>query len=95
MAKNYVEAKNTRELCKILGLPESEAMRIEARRELVMAISEAVEKNGWTHEYAAEQAGVGRTVITAIVNGNLDRISTDRLMSVAQGLGLDFALEVA
>ena len=94
MSKDYFEIKSTRELCRRLGVPESEAMRIEARRELVMAISDAIEKNGWTHELAAERAGVGRTVITAIVNGNLDNISTDRMMAVAQGLGLRFALEV-
>ena len=95
MSKDFFEIKSTRELCKRLGVPQSEAMRIEVRRDLVMAISDVIEGNGWTHEFAAKQAGVGRTVITAIMNGNLDNISTDRMMVIAQRLELRFALKVA
>ena len=40
-------------------------------------------------------AGVGRTVITAIANGNLGHISTDRLIDVAHSLGLRVQLKVA
>ncbi len=95
MSKAYFEAKNIKELCKILGVPESEAAKIEMRRELVVAIRRTIEKKGLTHELAAEEAGVGRTVITAIVNGNLEKISTDRLIDVAQNLGLKVQLKVA
>ena len=95
MSKNYFEAKNTKELCKILGVPETEAPKIEIRRNLVIAIRKAVKKNDWTHQVAAEQANVGRTVITAIVNGNLEKISTDRLIDVAHSLGLKVQLKVA
>ena len=95
MGKNYIEARNTRELCEIMGLPESEAMKIEMRCDLVMAICEVIEKNGWTHAIAAKEAGVGRTVITAIMNGNLENISTDRLIDIAHGLSLRVQLKVA
>ena len=44
---------------------------------------------------ASAKTGIGRTVITAIVNGNLDKISTDRLIDIAQALGLKFHLKVA
>jgi predicted XRE-type DNA-binding protein len=40
-----------------------------------------------THEQAAEIAEVGRTIITAIVNGNIGKISTDQLIEVADRLG--------
>ena len=49
--KSYLEAKNAKELCKLLKLTQAQA---------------------------ATKAGVGRTVITAIVNGNLESISKDR-----------------
>ena len=95
MSKKFFEIRNTRELCRHLGVPESESMRIEARRDLAMAIIGAIKNNNWTHELAAEKAGVGRTVITAIMNGNLASISTDRMMGMAQGLGLHVSLKIA
>ncbi len=95
MSKDFFEAKSTSDLCEILGLPESEASKIEIRRDLVVAIRRVIEKSGWTQNAAAEKAGVGRTVINAIVNGNLEKISTDRLIDVAQGLGLKVKLKVA
>lgn len=95
MSKEFFEARNTKQLCKILGIPESEAAKIEMRRNLVIAIKDVVEKNEWTHAEAAEQAGVGRTVITAVVNGNLEKISTDRLIDIAHNIGLKVKLQVA
>lgn len=95
MSKEFFEAKNTKQLCKILGIPESEAAKIEMRRDLVIAIKRTVEKNEWTHAQAAEEAEVGRTVMTAILNGNLDKISTDRLIDIAQRVGLKVKLNVA
>jgi len=93
--RSFFEAKNSKELCKILGLPESEAPKVELRTQLVLAIKKFIEKHKYTHAQVAEKTGIGRTVITAIVNGNLKRISTDRLLDVAHGLGLKVHLKVA
>ncbi len=95
MSKAYLEAKNTKDLCRILGLSEKEAPKIEMRRNLMIAIKRSIEENEWTHQEAADHVEVGRTVITAIVNGNLEKISTDRLIDIAQGLGLKLTLKVA
>jgi len=92
---NYLEAKTTEELCRALGLPDSHAPRVEMRRDLVIAIRRIIKRKGWTHAEAARRAGMGRTVITAIVNGNLARISTDKLINAAHGLGLSLKLRVA
>jgi predicted XRE-type DNA-binding protein len=93
--KSYFEAKNLNELCTLLGLPESEAPKIQMRLDLVKAIRRTIEKKGFTHAQAASKTGMGRTVITAIMNGNLDKISTDRLIDIAQALGLKLQLKVA
>jgi predicted XRE-type DNA-binding protein len=92
---NYVEARNAEELCDIFGLPRSYAPRLRFRRDLVIAIRKTVRKKKWTHAQAAKKADVGRTVITAVMNGNLQGVSTDRLMDIAQNLGLKLKLEVA
>jgi predicted XRE-type DNA-binding protein len=93
--KKNVDVKNLEELCNILGLPEKEIPKLRIRLELAQGIRSVVEKNHFTHAEAAIKSCVGRTVITAIMNGNLDKISTDRLIDIAQGLGLKLHLEVA
>ena len=95
MSKPFIDIKNISELCKVLGLPKSQAARVEIRRDLVLAIHAKIKARRLTHEKAAELAGVGRTVITAIVNGNIGKISTDRLIDIADGLGLDLQIQVA
>ena len=95
MNNDFFEVKGAKQLCKQLGIPMSEAVKIEMRRNLVIAIQKTIQKNNWTHIKAATEAKVGRTVITAILNGNLDKISTDRLIDIAQRVGLKVRLKVA
>jgi predicted XRE-type DNA-binding protein len=93
--KNYTEAKSMKDVTKALKLPKGEAAKVEMRTNLVLGIMKVVEKKGLTHAEAAKQAGVGRTVVTAILNGNTTHISTDRLIDIAQNLGLTVTLRVA
>lgn len=93
--KDYTEVKNTNELAKLLKLPKGEAAKIEMRTHLAIAIKKVIRKKEMTHAQAAKQSGMGRTVITAIVNGNTTHISTDRLLDIAAALGLRIRLSVA
>lgn len=90
----YVEAKNIGELCEVLGLPASQAPKAAIRRDLVIAITGVVEKRHLTHATAAKEAKVGRTVITAVINGNIKSVSTDRLIDIAHALGLTVSMKV-
>ncbi len=93
--KPYFLTKNIYELCEILGLPESEAEKVKIRLTLYSAIKNNIERKKLTHQEAAIITGIGRTVITAIMNGQLQKISTDRLIDVAQALGLKISMKVA
>lgn len=93
--KSNIDAKSLEDLCSLLGLPESEVGKLRIRLEIVNGIRAALKKNHLTHMEAADICGVGRTVITAVMNGNLNKISTDRLIDIAQALGLTLHLEVA
>ncbi|MGE0175284.1 MAG: helix-turn-helix domain-containing protein [Oligoflexales bacterium] len=95
MSKPFIEVKNIRQLCKLIGLPNSHAARIEVRRDLVVAIYNRIKEKELTHVEAAKLAGVGRTVITAIVNGNIGKISTDKLIEIADRIGLSIHINVA
>jgi predicted XRE-type DNA-binding protein len=93
--KNYTEAKNVKEIAKILKVTKAEASKVEIRTNLAIAIRRAIEKKGLTHLKAAQKSSVGRTVITSIMNGNTLHISTERLIDIAQSLGLTITLKVA
>lgn len=94
-SKNYVEAKNIKELGQILKLPKKEAARVEMRTSLAVAVRRRIKSLGLTHVEAAKWAGVGRTVITTIMIGDTTSISTERLIDIAHGLGLTVTLKVA
>lgn len=93
--KKTIDVKNLEELCSVLGLPISAVPKLRIRLDLASGIRSAIEKNHLTHGQVASMTGIGRTVITAVMNGNLNKISTDRLIDIAQGLGLKIELKVA
>jgi predicted XRE-type DNA-binding protein len=93
--KNANEYRSVTELANGLKVPAAESRRIEIRTDLVVGIQRAIEKQKLTHAAAATQTGVGRTVITALMNGNSSHVSTDRLIHIAQQLGLKVTLKVA
>lgn len=73
-----------------MGLPASEGPKLRMRVDLAVAIRHLIERKKMTHQQAAEKSDVGRTVITAIMNGNLQKITTDRLIDIAQDWDLKF-----
>ena len=93
--KHANEYRSVTTLAKGVNVPDGEARRIDMRTDLVVAIQKKIAKLKLTHAAAANQVGVGRTVITALMNGNSRHISTDRLIHVAGQLGLKVWLKVA
>jgi len=71
MSIEYFEAKNIEELCAFLGLPKSQAPKVEMRRDLVIAIRKMLEERQLTHAAASKITGASRTMITTIANGNV------------------------
>jgi predicted XRE-type DNA-binding protein len=94
MTPSYFETKNIAQLCKLLEVPPTEAPKIKMRLDIIKGINKKIEKSGMTHSDAASAAHVGRSLITAIMNGNLDKVSTDRLIHVALALGVKMSLKV-
>jgi len=74
---------------------QNEEMRNALRLKLWLAIKNAIEAKGLRHAEAALMARTPRTSITAIVNGNLERVSLDRLVNIAQRIGLRLSLRIS
>lgn len=65
------------------------------RLRLSLVIKKAIEERGLTHANAALIARTPRTSLTAIANGSLERVSMDRLVTIAHRLGVGISLRLA
>ena len=86
--KKPVVARNSRELAILLGLSEADRAAMEFQLELAEQIASEVRKVGTTHVRLARLAGTSRPRLTAILNGNLEGVSTDLLLRILAALGV-------
>lgn len=88
MAKHkYITTRTAGELAKALGLTAHDAMQFELRSQLVDRIERIVSTSGQTHSEVARAARTSRTRLTAILNRNLQGVSTDLLLRILFSLG--------
>ena len=80
---------------RVVDPAETEKARTALRQTLVSAIQGVVSQRRLTHTEASFETRIGRTVITAVLNGNLNKISTDRLLRIANRLGLKVELKIS
>ena len=73
---------NAKDFGNLLGLSDSDVIEAEIKASLMKKIRDLVKKQGLTHQEVAEISGIGRTVITQIVNCSIQRITIDRLIKV-------------
>lgn len=86
--KKTVVARNSRDLAELLGLSGADRAAIEVQLNLAERISLEVRRGGLTHAHVASIAGTSRPRVTAILNGNLDGVSTDLLLRILAALGV-------
>lgn len=82
-----VIARDSGELAKALGVSVTDGHRWEMRSQLVSKIIQAVKRQRLSHAEVAARAGTSRTRVTAILNRNIDNVSTDLLLRILESLG--------
>ena len=75
-----------------LGLPDAAALL--AKSELVSRICDIIARRGLTQAQAARILGVGQPKISALMRGNLDGFSSDRLFRFLNALGSDIEIAI-
>ena len=75
-----------------IGLPDAAALL--AKSELVSRICEIIAKRGLTQAQAAGILGVNQPKVSALMHGNLDGFSSDRLFRFLNALGNDIEIAV-
>lgn len=87
--KKMTKVKDTKHMAELLDLDETFAVEAQLKTKMKVKIKELVEAKGLTHQEVADLTGVGRTVITGIVNFSIQRVTMDRLIRVLVGLGVE------
>jgi transcriptional regulator with XRE-family HTH domain len=89
-----VVAKTPEALAEALGLSAAEAKEWRVQYALLQHLREIVRKDGITHADVAKRAGTSRTRVTAILNGNIEDVSSDLLIRILGSLGYRVTVSV-
>ena len=82
-----IVANTADQLAAALALPAAEAKQWQVQHELAVRLGEIARKHRYTHAQIAARSGTSRTRVTAILNGDLDHVSTDLLIRILASLG--------
>ena len=82
-----VIARNVEELARVLDLSPADAVEIQTRSEINDKIIQVVKESGLTHAQVARLAKTSRSRLTAILNRNTTKVSTDLLLRILGALG--------
>jgi predicted XRE-type DNA-binding protein len=82
-----VIASTPEQLAAALGLSPAEAKEWQVQHALLKRLKEIVRRQNITHADLAKRARTSRTRVTAILNDDLDHVSTDLLIRLLGSLG--------
>lgn len=81
-------------LAEDLGISESRAMEATVKAQLISAVLDEVERAGITHAELARRSGLGRSTVTGILSGSLQRVTIDRVLRLVAAAGLEAHVKV-
>lgn len=87
-------ARTPEELAKALALSGAEAKEWQLQHALVKRIKQIVRTERVTHAEIAKRAGTSRTRVTAILNDDLEHVSSDLLVRILAALGYRVKISV-
>jgi transcriptional regulator with XRE-family HTH domain len=82
------------QLAKQLGIPKRRGLEAVLKARLISAIVREVGRVGLTHEKLAARSGLGRSAVTGILSGSLQKVTIDRLLRLLEAVGLEADITV-
>jgi predicted XRE-type DNA-binding protein len=82
-----IVARTPEELAGALGLSATAAEEWQVQHVLLKRLKEIVRQRKMTHADVAKRAGTSRTRVTAILNDDLQHVSSDLLIRILASLG--------
>ena len=90
-----VTARTSEALARTLGLSAAESQEWKVQHALLKGLRRIARDEALTHADVAKRAGSSRTRVTAILNGNLDNVSSDLLIRLLAALGCRVRVSVS
>ena len=82
-----IVARTQEALARALGLSTAEAKEWQVQHALLKHLKDIARKYKMTHAEIAKRSGTSRAWVTAILNGDLEHVSTDLLIRILGSLG--------
>jgi len=76
------------------ALEPKQSANMKLRSELMIQISEFVEKSGLTQVAASKQLGVSQPRLNDVLKGRIDKCTVDRLVNMLDAVGYNVELNV-
>jgi len=95
MTTKTATANTPEALARTLGLSGVKSQEWQVQYALLKALRRIVRDRGLTHADIAQRAGSSRTRVTAILNGNLDNVSSDLMIRLLGALGCRVRVSVS
>jgi predicted XRE-type DNA-binding protein len=89
-----VIASTPEQLAAALGLSAAQAEEWQVQHALLKRLKEIVRRQKITHAEIAKRASTSRTRVTAILNDDLEHVSTDLLIRILGSLGYQVKVTV-
>lgn len=80
-------AKNAEELAANLGLSTAAVKEWQVQHTLLKRLKQIADRQSLTHAEIAKRAGTSRSRVTAILNDDLEHVSSDLLIRILASLG--------
>lgn len=80
--------KKMKDFGKDLGLSDDEMLIADLKTKIKKKIIAEVEKRKITQTELAKLAGLGRTVVSGVINGSLQSVSLERLIKILMAMDL-------
>jgi len=93
--KKKIVARNPEGIAKAIGLTGAESREWQVQFALLKRLQQIVRDEGLTHAEVARRGASSRTRVTAILNGNLDKVSSDLLIRLLGALGYRVRVSVS
>ena len=90
-----IVAKTPEALADVLGLSAADAREWQVQYALLGRLKDIVRKEKLTHAELAKRAGTSRTRVTAILNDDIEHVSSDLLIRILGSLGYRVQVSVS
>jgi len=75
-------------------LSPEEALTLQIKAQVMIELRQIIFSNGWNQAEAAKRLGITQPRVSYLVNGQVSKFTTDKLLGYISKLGYDFSLNV-